>query len=51
MLFRFPGCNHFQGIQVKLTWTEARIYCQGIGGDLASFHTGEDDAILASLPG
>lgn len=47
-LYVFVG---FQGFDQRLTWSEARAYCQAIGGELPSFHHGTTDDVLNSLPG
>ncbi|XP_043921440.1 macrophage mannose receptor 1-like [Protopterus annectens] len=45
--------KHFYGpMAMKKTWSDARDYCQDIGGDLASIHSqDEENAIISGMKG
>ncbi|XP_052254421.1 macrophage mannose receptor 1-like [Dreissena polymorpha] len=45
-----PNClKAFAAQNTSRNWMQARIYCQGLGGDLPSFHSNYNDSILATL--
>ena len=41
--------SEFVYVTTSMTWSDARTYCQGLGGDLASIHSAEEDAEAAEL--